>query len=81
MKGLSEFSVVLWVSAVEECPLNGVPLKCFYAVICINKHFLFVSLNNVRNGMLFMIIIKITLLCNTHPTHIGTASHTFCSAV
>ena len=26
--GLSELSVISWVSAVEGCPLNGVPLCC-----------------------------------------------------
>ena len=26
--GLSELSAILWVSAVEVCPLSGVPLYC-----------------------------------------------------
>ena len=35
--GLSELSVISWVSAVEGCPLSGVPLCCA-CLVCIQVY-------------------------------------------
>ena len=32
--GLSELSIISWVSAVEGCPLSEVPLYCYHMPSC-----------------------------------------------
>ena len=36
--GLSELSIISWMSAFEGCPLSGVPLYCVQPLVCLMRY-------------------------------------------